>query len=144
MIQIRQALQLEIDWVNTCYEEVDFRPSSFDKEIIAIAEYKGQKAGLGRLVSFDSNTLELGGMYVFKAFRKKGIAGKIVEFLMKFSSKQNIYCIPFEPLIPFYAEFGFINCRNHEEAPYSILQKYLWCQEKYPTQVSLLIFKKAT
>lgn len=143
MIQVRPAERSEIEWINHCYDEIEFVHSSFEKEIIAIAESHGQKAGLGRLVSVDPNHLELGGMYVFEAFRSQGVARKIVEFLLKYPlPHQTIYCIPFEHLVPFYGQFGFIECTNLAEVPHEISSKYLWCKEKYPTDTKLLIFSK--
>lgn len=140
MLQIRRAYESEIGWVNDCYNDVEFMHSSFDTEIIAIAEFSGQKAGLGRLVSLDPSNFELGGMYVFEYFRGQGIARKIVEFLLKFSlAHQNIYCIPFEHLVPFYCEFGFVQCINEEQVPHEISKKYLWCKEKYPNPTALLV-----
>lgn len=55
MIQIRRAKPSEIDWINNCYDQVKFVHSTFDNEIIAIAESCGEKAGLGRLVTVDAN-----------------------------------------------------------------------------------------
>ena len=37
MIEVRAARESEIDWVNKCYDEVEFVHSTFDKEVIAIA-----------------------------------------------------------------------------------------------------------
>ncbi len=69
MIRIRTANRSEIEWINKCYDEVEFVHSIFDKEVIAIAEFNNQNAGIGRLVRINSDNLELGGMYVFDAFR---------------------------------------------------------------------------
>ncbi len=103
MIELRLVGRSEMEWVNRCYDEVDFVHSHFDNEMIAVAEVKGQKAGLGRLVVIDENHLELGGMYVFESFRGQGVAKKIVEFLLKHAKpSQVIYCIPFEHLQHFY------------------------------------------
>lgn len=84
-------------------------------------------------------------MYVFDSFRNQGIARKIVEFLLKSSpSCQNIYCIPFEHLVPFYGEFGFAKCSNLKQVPEEIAKKYSWCQGKYSNPTSLLVLKKET
>lgn len=141
MIQIRCAMQSELPWINSSYDTVEFVHSSFDKEIIAIAEVNGQKAGLGRLVSIDPNNLELGGMYVFEAFRGQGVARKIVEFLLKYAlPNQSIYCIPFEHLVSFYCEFGFKKCIDFDKVPHDILTKFGWCKDKYSTSTALLVF----
>ncbi|MBS0622859.1 MAG: GNAT family N-acetyltransferase [Verrucomicrobia bacterium] len=75
---LRRAEPSEISWVNQCYAEVQFIHSNFDREVIAIAEVNGQKAGLGRLVTINDENLELGGMYVFEEFRGQGIARKVL------------------------------------------------------------------
>lgn len=143
MIQIRPAKQPEITWINSSYDEVGFAHSSFEKEIIAIAEINGQRAGLGRLVTIDVNHFELGGIYVFEAFRGQGIARKIVEFLLKASPpSKSIYCIPFEHLVPFYREFGFIPCVTLEQIPQEILAKCRWCKDRYSNPTGLLVLKK--
>jgi GNAT superfamily N-acetyltransferase len=139
MIELRLAERSELDWVNQCYDEVGFVHSHFDNEIIAIAEVAGEKAGLGRLVAIDANHLELGGMYVFEAFRGQGVAKKIVEFLLKYAKPhQTIYCIPFEHLHHFYKRFGFAPCQLLEKVPTAVLEKYRWCQQTYETPTLLL------
>src|SRR5438128_1026460 len=84
-LQIRAAEKQEMAWINGCYDEVEFIHSHFDSEIIAVAEFDGEKAGLGRLVKVDEQNLELGGMYVFESFRNKGIAKEIVTFLLTYA-----------------------------------------------------------
>lgn len=142
MLEIRNAEKSEIPWINACYDEVEFVHSIYEREKIAIAELDGQKAGLGRLVRLDNRNFELGGMFVFNSFRGKGIAAKIVEFLLReISPGQHVYCIPFEPLIPFYHQFGFIPCTELESVPHDISTKYLWCKNKYTKPTSLLVLK---
>lgn len=140
MIHIRVAEQSEMPWINSCYDEVKFVHSNFEKEIIAIAEYEGQKAGLGRLVKIGPDHLELGGMYVFPAYQKKGIAGAIVDFLLSHvRSFQTVYCIPFQHLLSFYKKYGFVECADLQSVPEDIIKKYQWCQEEYCTATSLLV-----
>jgi GNAT superfamily N-acetyltransferase len=142
MCRVRTAEKSEIEWINKCYDEVEFVHSNFNKEIIAIAEFNNQKAGIGRLVRVNSDSLELGGMYVFEVFRGKGIARKIVEFLLQnVQPAQIVYCIPFEHLVPFYKQFGFAPCSHPEKAPQELLEKYLWCREKYSQPTALLVLK---
>ncbi len=139
-IQIRAAQKKDIEWINQCYTDVDFVPSIFEKEIIGIAEYEGERAGIGRLVTIDNHNAELGGMYVFESFRGKGVARELVKFLLKYAHLfQTVYCIPFEHLSSFYMEFGFAVCANLEKAPSEVVTKYQWCKSHYP-QATLLLF----
>ena len=141
-LKIRAAEKQEIGWINDCYDQVEFIHSHFDSEIIAIAEFDGEKAGLGRLVEVDEKNLELGGMYVFETFRGKGIAKEIVNFLLTYVKPyQNVYCIPFEHLLHFYKQCGFVNCSKFESVPQTILDKYRWCQEKYTHPTALLVLE---
>lgn len=141
-IKVALAEKSDIDWVNHCYDQVEFVHSNFESEWIAIAEFDRQKAGLGRLVEIDEKTLELGGMYVFESFRGKGIAKELVRFLLNYVKPgQMVYCIPFEHLLHFYKQFGFINCFNFDAVPKKILNKYHWCQEKYSVPTALLMLE---
>jgi GNAT superfamily N-acetyltransferase len=144
MIQLRLAHAHEMDWINERYDEIHFMHSRFDREIIAIAEYEGQKAGLGRLVTLDDGHLELGGMYVLEAFRRHGIARKIVPFLLDLADPNKIvYCIPFQHLLSFYEKFGFVPCHDLSNTPQDLKTKIQWCSETYALQgVSLLYLPK--
>ncbi len=142
ILEVRQIERSEISWVNKCYDEVEFVHSNYEKEIIAVAEWDGQKAGVGRLVTVDEKNLELGGMYVFQSFRGKGIARGIVTFLLTHVQDQTVYCIPFEHLVPFYQQCGFVHCTSHHLAPKELLNKYFWCKEKYTCSTSLLVLEK--
>lgn len=142
ILRLRTAEKSELGWINACYDEVEFVHSDFENEMIAIAEFDKQKAGLGRLVKVDEEHFELGGMYVFESFRGKGIAKELVKFLLSFVEPyQTVYCIPFEHLLPFYKECGFTNCSNFESIPPTIIDKYRWCQEKYTHPTALLVLE---
>jgi N-acetylglutamate synthase-like GNAT family acetyltransferase len=139
VIQIRAASKTDIEWINHRYKEVDFVPSIFEKEVIAVAEFKGVRAGLGRLVTLDEQNAELGGMYVFEPYRGKGVAKEIVQFLLNQGHRfQTIYCIPFEHLAPFYQRYGFAPCPNLDAVPRELISKYQWCKQQYPQATSLL------
>lgn len=141
-ITVRTARKSEIEWINSCYDQVEFMHSDFDHEIIAIAEFGGQKAGLGRLVKVDEEHFELGGMYVFEAFRGKGAAKELIKFLLTHvKPTQRVYCIPFEHLLLFYKQCGFKNCFYQESVPRKILDKYQWYQEKYADPTALLVLE---
>lgn len=143
-LEVRAAKIAEIEWINQRYDEAEFVHSVFEKEVIAIAEVDGQKAGVGRLVSVNKGNLELGGMYVFESFRGKGIAGKIIEFLLRHvDSQSTVYCIPFQHLVPFYERYGFRLCSDYTNVPEEVLKKFQWCQERYANPTSLLVLHKS-
>lgn len=145
ILKIRTAEKSEIGWINKCYDQVEFVPSNFENEVIAIAEFDQNKAGLGRLVNVDGKNLELGGMYVFESFRGKGIAKDLVRFLLAYAEPlQTVYCFPFEHLLPLYKQCGFTTCSNFDSVPQAILDKYCWCQKKYSHPISLLVLESIT
>lgn len=140
MTLIRTAMRSEIEWINKCYDEVAFSHSNFDREVIAVAEVEGLKAGLGRIVTIDDDHLELGGIYVFENFRNQGIARDIVTFLLEHSNtSQTIYCIAVTHLLSFYKKFGFELCIDLESVHKKIYEKNTWCQENYPIPTKLLV-----
>ncbi|MGG0188585.1 GNAT family N-acetyltransferase, partial [Bacillus rhizoplanae] len=110
MLYIQKANLDDMQWVNFQYKKANFVPSHLDNEEIGIAYLNGQKAGLGRLVKIDKNNFEIGGIYTLEDYRGKKIADSIVAFLIKEARKlqiQNVYCIPYEHLKPFYSKHGF-------------------------------------
>lgn len=141
-ILIRKATIEELEWINSKYSQIGFVHSNFEKEIIAVAEYEGQRCGLGRIVTIDKNNCELGGMFVFEEFRGMKIAQKIIEFLLneENASHENIWCLPFAKLNDFYASFGFedYNAKNIQ-IPKAVLDKYNWCNSTYDDKVLLLV-----
>lgn len=64
-------------------------------------------------------------MLVFEDLRGKGIAEKIVIFLLaKSSGYQTIYCLPFEHLSNFYKKFGFREVDDDVVVPREISEKH--------------------
>lgn len=138
MLTIKTATQNDLNWINNCYDKVNFVHSDLGNETIAIACYDSVPAGIGRLVTIDGNATELGGIYVFESFRGKGIAGEIVKYLLKFPTHfKDIYLLPFEPLANFYRQFGFTECLIDNSIPLKIKNKHSWCNQHYP-QATLL------
>jgi len=134
----RQAFKCDIDWINSKYREIEFVESKYENEFIVIAELNGQKAGLGRLVEIDDVNIESGGIYVFEAFRKMGVAEKIVSSLCENNPYDNriIWCLPFENLKAFYSNFGFSQIGI--DAPTKVIEKHKWCNKAYNKKVLLL------
>lgn len=130
-----------MDWVNARYREISFVPSDYEKELIAIAEVDGTRAGIGRLTHIDDSTQELGGMYVLPEFRKRQVATQIIEFLLeRRNPKARVYCLPFDHLAAFYAKYGFRPCDPSAAVPEDLLDKHRWCNEtfRHPTLLYLL------
>jgi predicted N-acetyltransferase YhbS len=127
----------ELAWVNECYRKIDFKESP-PSDIVAIAEYDGNKAGLGRIVPVARGIGELGGMHVFPDHQGKGIAAHIVGFLIGQQDFSSLYCIPFAHLAHFYRRHGFVDVNCAGEVPPPVAEKYAWCTRHYSHPVVLL------
>jgi len=137
---VRKAGTDEMHWVNERYKEVGFTGSDHGREVIAIAEVDGERAGLGRLIKVDDSTLELGGMYVLEEFRGKNLAHQIVSFLLEhWDGNKKVFCLPFAHLSNFYAGFGFRPCVESDAVPESVSKKHQWCNSQLgPTLLYIL------
>lgn len=139
MIMIRPLRIEELEWLNAKYDELTFLHSDFFNEIIAVCEYNGGIAGVGRIIKIDENNAELCGMYVFPEYRNKGISKYILNYLLKrASSYENIYCIPCVRLGSFYRSCGFNEPMDFFSIPGRIKAKYNWYSKLYDAKMLLL------
>ena len=138
---VRTLQGSELDWANAQYAEADFMQSGAE-DLILVAEVGEQKAGLGRLVTVDSNAAEMGGIYVMPEFRGENVARAIVQALIAASTYGVLYCIPFARLRDFYASFGFVDASAEARIPDTVAAKVAWCSERYPDPVALLMLKR--
>ncbi len=140
-ITIRDAEEHEIGWVNARYDEIGFKHADYAEGIILIAEIDGKKAGLGRLQLVDSESYELGGMYVFRNYRKAGVARVMVEALLaRAKDCPRIFCLPFAHLSQFYRSFGFETITDNVAVPEAVSSKLSWCNDTYP-DCTLILFR---
>jgi GNAT superfamily N-acetyltransferase len=140
-LQIHPATIQDQDWVNEQYAKVAFQPSDLSEDYVAMASWQNEPAGLGRLQTIAPQTLELGGMYVFEDFRKKGIAGRLVQHLLaQVPSGTMVYCLPFQVRSTFYENYGFkaFGLEQLEKVPAPIQEKLDWCKNAYTAPVTLL------
>ncbi len=135
---IRQANEGDMEWINSVYHEIEFLPSDYNNEYIAVASNGDEKRGVGRLVTIGDD-YELGGIYVAKAHRKKGVARDIVmHLLQQVETGKTVYCIPFIPLESFYRSCGFENAEIDDSVPQKIQEKIGLCNDTFQTKTLLM------
>lgn len=136
---VRTARPDELGWMNEQYRQVRFIPSDVH-DTMMIAELDGERAAFGRLVEAGDHAYELGGIYVFEAFRGRGVARAIVEELIRRGAGREIYCIPFADLEALYAAAGF---RRVEPVgvPRKIREKLEWCEREMGRAVVLMKYR---
>ncbi|MGV3597308.1 MAG: GNAT family N-acetyltransferase [Bacteroidota bacterium] len=136
---VRKTLPADMDWVNNIYKQIDFLPSVYEKEYVAIAEKGNNLFGAGRLITLADGSYELGGMYVDESQRGKGIARTIVMHLLQQAPEgKTVYCIPFAHLEGFYKSCGFSNAEINDSLPAEIKQKIGYCNQTFAAKTLLL------
>lgn len=136
-LRIRRIEASELNWANERYAEVDFLPSPAT-DLVAVALVDGTPAGLGRITWSGADSGELGGMYVFPAFRGSGIAGRLIDYLIAECGMKTLFCLPFEHLRDLYAAANFSLQPPDESVPQKVLDKYAWCNSHYAKRVLLM------
>jgi GNAT superfamily N-acetyltransferase len=146
MIEIERIKPAQLDWVNKRYREVDFLPSDA-ADIVVLARVDGEPAGLGRLsIAGDefgaepgAEFAELGGMYVFDAYRGAGVSRPIIDQLIRAAGPRRLYCLPFAELHGLYSGFGFRTLERPDGVPAKVAEKYRWCNRFYAKPVLLML-----
>lgn len=143
--QIRIATKNDLTWINEKYKEVEFFQADLENDIIAIVESNQNKIGVGRLRIIDSDVFELSGMYVVDSYRKQGVAGKIIKFLLtKVKSHQSVFCIPVPHLESYYKKFGFEEIKDCLQIPKVLKDKQIWCGNKFGGNFSIFKYNPNT
>lgn len=131
---IRMARPDELAWVNQQYAEAGIIPCG-PGDRVAVAEAGGVRAGVGRLSPAEGRSCELGGIWVDDAFRGRGVAHRLVSWLLAQPQYDTVYCLPFAELEALFAAHGF---HRTEDAPEDVMVKHQWCSERYEKPVLLM------
>lgn len=139
-IAVREARSREIDWVNNRYDSIGFPASDFEREIIAIAEWDGERAGLSRIIRIGADVAEVGGTFVLPPFRGLGIAKQLLRFLNEKSAMfSSVYALPFVHVTPLYRELGFSPVdRDAPDLPPDIIEKIAWFDRNFAREVRVM------
>lgn len=127
----------QLDWANERYAEIDFLPSP-PSDFIAIVHVDGNPAALGRVTQLTATSGELGGMFVFPAFRGLGISRQLVDYLVAECGLETLFCLPFEKLQALYSACGFLLHPVEATVPEKVLSKHAWCNSHYAERVLLM------
>lgn len=136
-ITLNTATASDLAAINERYTDIGFLPSH-EGELIVVAKLAGGTAGQGRVVPIDAKSGELGGIYVLPHCQGRGIAKRIVDFLIHNTNLPVLYCLPFADLEGFYRSMGFVSVRQRDQIPLQVLQKHQWCIATYDKPVLLL------
>ena len=136
-ILLQIATDNDLAVINARYADIGFVPSHAG-ELIVIVTLAGGPAGQGRVVPIDSSSGELGGIYVLPHCQGRGVAKRIVDFLIQHTNLPVLYCLPFAELEGFYRSMGFVQVKQRDRVPQQVLQKHQWCNATYDKPVLLL------
>jgi N-acetylglutamate synthase-like GNAT family acetyltransferase len=135
MAELRKARQADMMQINSVAKEYDLDSNDMSFEQFIVAEESGRIVGFGRLLPHEG-CIELGTIGVVEEYRGKGIARKIINYLIDIvragravpagrqDRPQQIYLTT---LIPsFFEQFGFK--RLDAAPPDCMIRKKEWCE----------------
>jgi len=135
--QIREATESDRPEINAIYATLGFMPWDPGQDQLLVAVAGDRLVGCGRLHRYP-NAVELGGMYVHPNFRGKGIARTMLQSLVNLLGDEACYCVPFDHLAHFYAQFGFAACPE-EGLPPIIEEKVAYFRDVYMHPTVLMV-----
>jgi GNAT superfamily N-acetyltransferase len=135
--QLREAAERDRPAVNAIYAALGFMPWDPKQDQLIVAVAGDRLVGCGRLQRY-ANAVELGGMYVHPNFRGQGIARQILKSLVDLLGGETCYCIPFDHLIPFYEQFGFVP-GPRENLPQAVAEKVAYFRDVYMHPTILMV-----
>jgi N-acetylglutamate synthase-like GNAT family acetyltransferase len=136
-ITLHTATDSDLATINARYADIGFVPSH-PGELIVVATFDSASAGQGRIVPIDARSAELGGIYVLPRCEGRGVARRMVEFLIRHANQPVLYCLPFAELEGFYGSMGFAPVKDLTCVPLQVVQKHQWCNATYQKPVLLL------
>ncbi len=134
---LREATESDRPAINAIYATLGFMPWDPGQDQLLVAVAADRLVGCGRLHRYEG-AVELGGMYVHPDFRGQAIARKILESLVDLLGAEVCYCIPFDHLVPFYEQFGFVAC-SEESLPAVIEEKVAFFRDVYLHPTILMV-----
>ncbi len=135
--QLREATESDRPEINAIYATLGFMPWDPGQDQLLVAVVGDRLVGCGRLHRYPE-AIELGGMYVHPNYRGQGIARKVLESLVELLGKETCYCMPFDHLIQFYEQFGFVRCPE-EGLPPIIEEKAAYFRDVYMHPTILMV-----
>jgi len=88
----------------------------------------GRLLALGRIQCHADDSLEVGGFWVHENERGRGLARRLVRHVLDaLPAGREVWCLPFEHLLPFYESFGMQRVDCAAELPEGIRAKRSFC-----------------
>lgn len=135
--QLREATEGDRPEINAIYATLGFAPWDPGQDNLLVAVSDDRVVGCGRLHRY-ADAVELGGMYVHPNFRGQGIARTMLESLVNLLGDEACYCMPFDHLSHFYAQFGFASC-DETGIPQVIAEKVSYFRDVYLHPTVLMV-----
>ncbi|MEM1451176.1 MAG: GNAT family N-acetyltransferase [Planctomycetota bacterium] len=148
-VRVRELAVHEMPRTDAVYDELRFARSDPANTRMLCAESGGEMVGLGRLIDLGpraddgsddeggARVLELGGIWVAESARRQGIAGRLVAGLLDLAPPDaEVWCLPFEDLLPLYAAHGFL-VEPVDAAPAALEPRYRGCASEHERRVVL-------
>jgi N-acetylglutamate synthase-like GNAT family acetyltransferase len=115
---LRPARELEFRVIKDLIHLTGINPMGLDwKRFIVAVNDKDQVLGIGQIKPHGEVVLELASIAVYPEYRGQGIAGAIIEHLLK-DSPRPLYLTCISSLGPLYEKFGFREISRDEMPRY--------------------------
>ena len=115
---LRPARELEFRVIKDLIHLTGINPMGLDwKRFIVAVNDQDQVLGIGQIKPHGEEVLELASIAVYPEYRSQGIAGAIIEHLLK-DSPRPLYLTCISSLGPLYEKFGFRELSRDEMPRY--------------------------
>jgi N-acetylglutamate synthase-like GNAT family acetyltransferase len=135
MMTVRYVTTQDLPALQKLLKALDLFQENFNFEDTLVAEEKGRFIGLAHIRTVDGHK-ELTHVGVLPAYRRRGIARKLVETLLK-DVNDTVFLNTIEP--DFFLKLGFIRT---EDFPKQFRKPAGWCDQCIPERCTPMVKRK--